>query len=80
MPLLRAQKTVYTTPRVYADETTLIDPRSGRTWTTLQPRLASAAERVANALGTQPDNADASPDVEQSRALHLPAAITSAAP
>ncbi len=42
MPLLRALKTVYTTPRVYADSTTLVDPRSGRTFQTLHPRECPA--------------------------------------
>jgi fatty acid desaturase len=42
MPLLRAIYRVYTTPRVYADDTTLIDPRTGKTWPALTPRLVNA--------------------------------------
>lgn len=40
MPLGRALWTVYRTPRVYADGTTLIDGRTGRRWPTLAPRTA----------------------------------------
>ncbi len=46
MPLLRALKTVYSTPRVYADDATLIEPRSGRTWPTLQPGPALVRSAV----------------------------------
>lgn len=38
MPLWQALWAVYTTPRVYADETTLVDKRTGRRWPTLTPR------------------------------------------
>ena len=40
MPLLAALRGLYSTGRVYQDNTTLIDPRSGRTAPTLQPRTA----------------------------------------
>ncbi len=44
MPLWRALRAVYSTPRVYADARTLIEPRTGRTWPTLAPggRTASS--------------------------------------
>lgn len=38
MPLFRALRQLYRTARVYRDNTTLIDPQSGRTWPTLAPR------------------------------------------
>lgn len=37
LPLWRALWRVYSTPRVYADATTLVAPRTGRHWPTLQP-------------------------------------------
>lgn len=37
MPLPRALWTLYSTPRIYADATTLIEPRTGRQWGTLLP-------------------------------------------
>ncbi len=51
MPLLRALRTVYSTPRIYADAVTLTDPRSGRTWSTLQPRQLSTPAAEASATG-----------------------------
>jgi len=35
MPLVTALRRLHATARVYADETTLLDPRTGRTWRTL---------------------------------------------
>ena len=35
MPLLTALRRLHVTARVYADDTTLLDPRTGRTWPTL---------------------------------------------
>jgi fatty acid desaturase len=40
MSLVRALHRVFTTARVYEDANTLVDPESGRTWSTLQPRVA----------------------------------------
>jgi fatty acid desaturase len=39
MPLLQALLALHRTGRVYADETTLTDPRTGRTWPTLLPQV-----------------------------------------
>jgi len=55
MPLWRALWTVYTTPRVYADATTLIDPRSRRRWPTLQPRKTTPHPRLADPATERPD-------------------------
>ncbi len=38
MPLTKALVQLYNTARVYKDDVTLIDPNSGETWPTLQPR------------------------------------------
>jgi fatty acid desaturase len=38
MPMGRALQQLYRTARVYRDDVTLIDPRSGMTWPTLAPR------------------------------------------
>lgn len=38
MPLTSALVQLYNTARVYKDDVTLIDPQSGNTWPTLQPR------------------------------------------
>jgi fatty acid desaturase len=38
MPLWRALLALHRTARVYEDETTLLDPRTGRRWPTLKPR------------------------------------------
>ena len=38
MPLLRAVLTLHRTGRVYANDVTLMDPRTGRIWPTLLPR------------------------------------------
>jgi fatty acid desaturase len=40
LPLTKALHCLHTTARVYLDNTTLIDPHSGRTWQTLLPRDA----------------------------------------
>jgi fatty acid desaturase len=37
MPLFSAIRRLHNTARVYQDDTTLIDPHSGRTWSTLMP-------------------------------------------
>ena len=42
MPLLQALLALHRTGRVYANETTLMDPRTGQTWPTLLPRVASS--------------------------------------
>ncbi len=41
MPLLQALLALHRTGRVYANETTLMDPRTGQTWSTLLPRVGS---------------------------------------
>jgi hypothetical protein len=38
MPLQTAIRRLHNTARVYLDNTTLIDPRTGNTWPTLAPR------------------------------------------
>ena len=38
MPLTTALYKLYNTARVYKDDVTLIDPPSGETWPTIQPR------------------------------------------
>lgn len=53
MPLWRALRTVYSTPRVYADPTTLFEPRSGRTWSALlpgEPRTTGLVTLEANPI------------------------------
>lgn len=56
MPWGRALLALHRTARVYENETTLIDPRTGRTWPTLLPRDGSqtaqaiAAHRVATPM------------------------------
>ncbi|HEY0193471.1 MAG TPA: fatty acid desaturase, partial [Kofleriaceae bacterium] len=47
MPLFAALRQLYQTARVYQDEVTLIDPRSGQTWPTLQPGPRPAVAQVA---------------------------------
>lgn len=49
MPLTRALRAIYASPRVYADATTLFDPISGQEWPTLAPRLVYD-ERTASAV------------------------------
>jgi fatty acid desaturase len=49
MPLSTALHALYTTGRVYQDDITLTDPRTGRTFQTLQPRVA---EPCATSRGT----------------------------
>lgn len=41
MSLLQALLALHRTGRVYANDTTLIDPRTGRTWPTLLPRVGA---------------------------------------
>jgi fatty acid desaturase len=43
LPLTAALLRLHETARVYLDDTTLIDPRSGMTWSTLLPRTAPPA-------------------------------------
>jgi fatty acid desaturase len=43
MPLREALGRLYSTARVYRDDTTLFDPRTGETWPTLLPRAEPAA-------------------------------------
>ena len=45
MPLVRALRQLYRTARVYRDHRTLIDPPSGRTWPTIEPRNPTAGAR-----------------------------------
>ena len=47
MPLGAALLALHRTARVYENETTLIDPRTGRRWPTLLPRLRPARARPA---------------------------------
>jgi len=42
MSLLQALLALHRTGRVYADDTTLTDPRTGRTWPTLLPRVGAS--------------------------------------
>jgi fatty acid desaturase len=44
MPLLQALLALHRTGRVYADDTTLMDPRTGRTWPTLMPRVVAPGQ------------------------------------
>jgi fatty acid desaturase len=54
MPLLTALWRLATTPRVYRDATTLVDPASGRTWPTLHGEVA----RDTPPSGPPPERAD----------------------
>jgi fatty acid desaturase len=49
MPLTAALLALHRTGRVYADDVTLMDPRTGRTWPTLLPRDASSPQMNAAA-------------------------------
>lgn len=49
MPLLRALLTLHRTGRVYANDTTLMDPRTGQTWPTLLPRAGSSSQASSDA-------------------------------
>lgn len=49
MPLQTAIRRLHNTARVYRDNTTLIDPRTGQTWPTLAPRPRAHAPYVAGA-------------------------------
>jgi fatty acid desaturase len=51
MSLLRALWTVYRTPRIYADATTLVEPHSGRRWPTLQPQEPPREPALARSEG-----------------------------
>jgi hypothetical protein len=50
LPLTKALYCLHTTARVYLDNTTLIEPRSGKTWQTLLPRGARPATQAAPAV------------------------------
>lgn len=52
MPLTEALLALHRTGRVYADDVTLMDPRTGRTWPTLLPRDASSPQTNAAAADT----------------------------
>jgi len=51
MPLVRAVYRLYTTGRVYRDDTTLIDPRTGETTPALQPVTATSSRIIRSAMG-----------------------------
>lgn len=59
LPLGTAMRQLYNTARVYADDTTLIDPQSGNTFPTLVPRPRAPAAAVTGAVAT---SADAAPN------------------
>lgn len=46
LPLVTALARLHRTARVYKDDTTLVDPRSGRAWPTLLPRSADFSCRT----------------------------------
>lgn len=56
MPLLRALLALHRTGRVYANDSTLMDPRTGRVWPTLLPRDDSPPAR-----GTGPTTGEGTP-------------------
>jgi len=51
LPLPAAIRRLHNTARVYLDNTTLIDPRTGQTWPTLAPRARDHASHLAVAPG-----------------------------
>lgn len=63
MPLWRALRNIYSTPRVYKDATTLVDPHTGREWHALVPgsvSLSSAPAAQPPAANVRPSAAPAS--------------------
>jgi len=50
LPLMKALHCLHHTARVYLDNTTLIEPKSGRTWQTLLPRGAQPATQAPPAV------------------------------
>jgi len=63
MPLFTALRRLYQTARVYKDEVTLTDPRTGETWPTLQPgpRPATTAPLAPLAPGASGESVAGSP-------------------
>jgi fatty acid desaturase len=54
MPVITALLKLWSTPRIYLDPTTLVDPRTGEKFPTLLPRTASAAPRAEGELAIAP--------------------------
>lgn len=54
MTLLQALLALHRTGRVYVNETTLMDPRTGQTWPTLLPRFNSSSQADAAARPAKP--------------------------
>jgi fatty acid desaturase len=54
MPLPAALRRLHNTARVYRDDTTLIDPHTGQTWSTLLPRPARQAQPEAHGQAELP--------------------------
>ncbi len=69
MPLERALPALHRTGRVYLDEVTLFDPRTGRTWPTLLPRPASSPQPTS-------DERPAASDRERPDAIAAHARVT----
>jgi len=72
LPLTTAIHRLHNTARVYRDDTTLIDPRTGRTWSTLLPRLRPGDAAPMAAVATTVDTAVATSDAR------IGAAVTAA--